>query len=206
MKIDEVSGYTLKPREKKIIDKFFSQYSIDGLDFSKSNIGLEIVDKGKEKYLITGFRTTIAEVDFKKLTVKKGNKIGGNMSQTLLNYVVGLAKKNNLKDVGFMNESTIMDGADVADDQAVSLRESLDKNGKLKSFSRKMNEAKWVFEGKEGWVKYLGLLDIDAKKFKKLDSHKYEFYKKAYMATSDVAEFEQNYLEELQDDANKIAI
>lgn len=105
MQVNEVSGYTLKPREKKLIDQFFKNEDAAGIDFRKSNIGLEITTTGDDRWKITGFRTTIAEIDFGKRIFKKGNKIGGNMSQTLLNYVTKAAKSGRLKDEGFLNES-----------------------------------------------------------------------------------------------------
>jgi len=55
----------------------------------------------------------------------------------------------------------------------------------------------------ETYTKYLNLLGTNAANFRKLDSFAYNYYKDAYKSSSDVSEFEQNHLEDLERDMNK---
>jgi hypothetical protein len=59
---------------------------------------------------------------------------------------------------------------------------------------------------KERWPKYLKLLGYDSRKFKKLDRHSHDWYMKKYKGSSDEAEFEQNYLDDLERNITKIRI
>lgn len=64
-----------------------------------------------------------------------------------------------------------------------------------------------VNEGKESWPKYLKLLGgYDASKFHKLDPNASKFYKAKYNAVTDANEFEQNFLDDLERDLNKIPL
>ena len=59
---------------------------------------------------------------------------------------------------------------------------------------------------KFSWTAYLKDLGHDAKAFKKLDSHAYKYFEKAYKQSADASEFEQNYLSDLERDIGKIKI
>ena len=59
---------------------------------------------------------------------------------------------------------------------------------------------------KERWPDYLKLLGYDQRKFKKLDRHAHDYYMKAYKKSSDEAEFEQNFSDDLERNITKIRI
>lgn len=63
-----------------------------------------------------------------------------------------------------------------------------------------------LIESKESWTKYLSLIGIDGKKFKKDDSHRYAFYMDEYKKASDVSDFEMNFLDDLKHDADRIKL
>ncbi|MBC8147022.1 MAG: hypothetical protein H8E98_03420 [Bacteroidetes bacterium] len=67
-------------------------------------------------------------------------------------------------------------------------------------------EIKLILLEKQDWSSYLKLLGYNAKKFKNLDPNKYNYYMKAYKKSSDASEFEQNNLDDLERDINKIKI
>lgn len=73
-----------------------------------------------------------------------------------------------------------------------------------KNIREYLNEVK--LDEKLNWGAYLKDLGYDAKKYKKLDPHEYEFFKKRYMKSKEAGEFEQNYLEDLERSITKIKI
>jgi len=58
---------------------------------------------------------------------------------------------------------------------------------------------------KLSWNKYLNEIGIKPAAYKKLDPHEYKFFQKEYSKVT-VAEFEQNFSEDLEDSAAKIKI
>lgn len=65
-----------------------------------------------------------------------------------------------------------------------------------------------IINEKESWLFYIkDLLGPKGKeKFKNKDEHRYLYYMNAYKKSEDVADFEQNYLEDLQRDYNRIEL
>jgi len=63
-----------------------------------------------------------------------------------------------------------------------------------------------ILTEKLNWGKYLKELGYDARKFKKLDSYKHDYYMKQYAKSPDAATFEQNFLDDLEREVTKIAI
>lgn len=97
----EVSGYTLKPKEKQMVQKLISSGGAS-VDTSGSSIGLEFEELSNGATLIKGFRQNLAIIDFKnmKFFLFGGS---GNMSQTMLNFVSKVAKSQNLKFIDYVD-------------------------------------------------------------------------------------------------------
>lgn len=86
-----------------------------------------------------------------------------------------------------------------------TLKYQRNMENKVPNYDEFLNENETVNE-KESWPTYLKLLGYSAKAFKKLDPWKYKLYQKIYKEWDDVGGFEQNHLEDLEREINKIEL
>lgn len=131
--IQELAGYIMKPKDRKMIEDFFYHGGDVTLDTNNSKIALEFDHRPDGTWMIKGFRTNILLVDFDKMEFVEAVALG-NMSQTLINLAVKHAKKNGLKHKGHMNPggSLIDENNEEGDDKLDTVSESI-----IRSISKK---------------------------------------------------------------------
>lgn len=91
-KVDESLGFNIKTRDKRIIDNFFNKQEIPKIS-KYSDIYVRVKDN---EHIFYGAGGGLAWVDFKNKTVKLGYPYG-NISQTYLNYVRKVCKREGFK-------------------------------------------------------------------------------------------------------------